>query len=190
MGVTVDGGEGIKRVLELGPQAIRSVLANLPYPADTALLVVQQMPAGFTLAFADRLYRYLDFRVLEGKGCNTVRPGHIYVARGGLDMLVEVVGKTGQPKIVLETPVESEAHCLSVDRLFVSVATPPFNALGGGNRNRMGGQFGAGASYDCGGTVVAESVESAIVFGMPSGVIGSLESYGGFTFGRHACLSF
>lgn len=66
-----------------GPKALQSVIpyfpAGFPYP----VVVVQHMPAGFTGSLAKRLNELSPLNVKEAEDGDILRPGVVYIARGG-----------------------------------------------------------------------------------------------------------
>ena len=151
-----------------GPPALESIVRLLPVGNDTAVLVAQHMPAKFTRAFAQRLNRMSDHTVEEAEGGMPIRPGHIYVAPGGGHMEVDLVGS--DEWVLRIRPRESDDHYVpSIDRLFVSAARWFKDRVVGALLTGMGSDGAAGlkAIHDAGGRTIAESEETAIVYGMP-----------------------
>lgn len=150
-----------------GPPALQKIFTDFPKELPFAVLVSQHMPSGFTKAFADRLNRLCPFPIKESADGDTVVSGHVYVAPGGFNMLVELV--QGEAVIRLVEPSARDRYVPSVDAMFESVA-----ALYGARvlavvLTGMGndGSKGVKAVKMVGGQVFAEAEESAIVFGMP-----------------------
>ncbi len=162
---------GVARVVAVaastgGPPAVQRLLEALSgHPV--CVLVSQHMPPRFTRAFADRLNRIGHFAVSEAKEGDALRSGHAYVAPGGKHL--RLVGVGTQARLHLATPVASDKHAPSADQLFESVAV----ALGARALavvlTGMGadGARGALAVARAGGTVWAESTETAVIYGMP-----------------------
>lgn len=150
-----------------GPPALQKILTSLPEQLPFALMVSQHMPSGFTRAFADRLNRLCPFRIKEAEKGELIAKGSVYVAPGGTNMTVE--HGVGGPVIGLSEPTAKDRYVPSVDLLFASL--PPIYGAhvlsivltGMGND----GSQGLRRVKEAGGVVIAESEESAIVFGMP-----------------------
>ena len=149
-----------------GPRAIRHVLSMLPGGGGTAYLVAQHMPATFTSAFAERLDRAVAPKVALAENNIDVRPGHVYICPGGHNM--ELRSKDNGWKLRL-WPAELSDTAPSVDVLFQSVAKVYDGSVLGILLTGMGTDGGQGmqALMDVGGHTVAESAETAAVFGMP-----------------------
>ncbi len=149
-----------------GPPSLQYLLSGLPADMTAAVLIAQHMPQGFTGSFARRLDGLLPVRVREAVAGEEVCPGTVLVAPGGRDLAVRASGSGGQ--VVLEPPVGTHG-VPSVDRLLTSAAEV-FGArvtamiLTGMGRD---GAAGVRAVKAAGGRVVAESEETAAVFGMP-----------------------
>ena len=130
------------------------------------------MPAAFTKSFAERLDKICALRVVEVASPMAVEPGTIYVAKGGADMVVtRRVGRlTVQPK------PENREHLWhpSVELLGRSVLEHCDPARVTGVMLTGMGSDGAAAFTEIkqhGGRTIAESEESAVVFGMPKELI-------------------
>ena len=149
-----------------GPAALTSLFAALP-PIDGAIVVAQHMPAGFTGLFAERLARISAFPVAEAHDGQAIQRGRAYVAPGGHH--VDLVGEFPNTRVRLAARAGHDLYSPSVDRLFraaASVAGPRAVAV---VLTGMGsdGREGVVAIRRAGGRVLAESEESAVVFGMP-----------------------
>lgn len=153
-----------------GPPAIQRLLTLLPSRLPCALLIAQHMPVGFTSAFAERLDRLCPFPVREARDGDEVSPGTALVAPGGWNMTVE---RRDVPRIVLSRPDPLERYVPSIDTLLVSVARTYGQRSLALILTGMGsdGLKGARAIKEAGGAVMAESENSAVVFGMPREVI-------------------
>ncbi len=161
-----------------GPRALEIVLSGLPAKFPWPVLVAQHMPAAFTKAFAERLNQCCSLQVVEANSALAIEAGKIYIARGGADM---VLASRGGRLHVL--PVPENAQFLwhpSVELLGRSV-------LEHYDPKRVTAVLLTGMGYDGsdafaeikkrGGRTIAESEESAVVYGMPA----ELVSKGGAT---------
>ena len=155
-----------------GPRALEEVLPLLPADFPWPVLVAQHMPASFTSPFAARLDSICALNVVEANRPMPVTPGTIYIGKGGADM---VLTKRANTLTVLPKP-ESSAHLWhpSVELLGRS-ALEHVNprALVAVMLTGMGND-GADAFAEIkkrGGKTVAESEDTAVVFGMPAELI-------------------
>ena len=71
-----------------GPAALDVVLPHLPKHLPWPVMVAQHMPASFTAAFAKRLDRNCELRVVEVGRPTLLQPGTIYIGRGDADVVV------------------------------------------------------------------------------------------------------
>jgi two-component system chemotaxis response regulator CheB len=150
-----------------GPTAIQSVITRLPERFPAPVVVAQHMPAGFTKTFAERLDRLAALGVHEARDGDPLAPGTVLIAPGGYNTLVV---RTGQGLAVrLEERAPSQAYVPSVDRLFETAAEAVGPGLVGVLLTGMGndGRRGMTQIKGAGGQTVAESEETAIIFGMP-----------------------
>jgi two-component system chemotaxis response regulator CheB len=155
-----------------GPRTLEEILPALPADLPWPVLVVQHMPPSFTATFAARLNQLCALNVKELDRMEQLEPGTVYVARGGTDMVVaERLGKL----VALSKP-ESDKYLWhpSVDVLVESaMAHVPAERLLGIQLTGMGydGAEAMAALKKRGGRTIAESEETAVVFGMPKELI-------------------
>jgi two-component system chemotaxis response regulator CheB len=156
-----------------GPRALQELLAAMPGDVPVAILVAQHMPEKFTRAFADRLARTTPFHVTEAVDGDLVTEGRVLVAPGGghLELRREGRGLTGlRARLV---PPDGDGYssriCPSIDRLFTSAALAMPRRLCAAVLTGMGSDGAAGvqAVKAAGGLVLAESEDTAVVYGMP-----------------------
>ncbi len=157
-----------------GPNALKSVIPRLPRGLGLPVLLVQHMPANFTRALAESLDRYSSLAVREAQAGEPLMPDTVYVAPGGVHMIVRVERGAFGSRLVIGLddgpPVNSCKP--SVDVLMLSLAKQPgLRALtvvmtGMGND----GQAGVEALKRAGGYCLSQSEESCVVYGMPRAV--------------------
>jgi two-component system, chemotaxis family, protein-glutamate methylesterase/glutaminase len=156
-----------------GPQALHQLLAALPGEAPLAVLVAQHMPERFTGTFADRLSRTTSFSAKEATEGDRVAAGRILVAPGGRHLELVRDDEGALRTHIAAAEVRRRRYTPSIDRLFTSVAEacgPDACGLvltGMGNDGREGVQ----AIKRAGGLTLAESAETAVVYGMPQAAI-------------------
>ncbi len=73
-----------------GPKALQSVVSRLPKNLKTPVTIVQHMPEGFTKSLAERLDSISEITVSEAVDGETLEAGHVYIARGGKHMNVDM----------------------------------------------------------------------------------------------------
>lgn len=153
-----------------GPPALQNLFANLPL-LPVPIVIAQHMPPVFTRLFAERLNRQTPYKVKEGEHGEALMPGVVYIARGGEQTFVV---RDGQAlRLRCRSRDEQEIHAPSVDVLFNSAAIACGSRLIGVVLTGMGddGAEGLKAIRDGGGRTIAESEETAIIFGMPAEAI-------------------
>jgi two-component system chemotaxis response regulator CheB len=148
-----------------GPAALSSLFPALP-PLECPVVVAQHMPAGFTGLFAERLSRVAAFPVVEAHDRQPLQPGRAYVAPGGAHLEIEADGAL---RARVAPRDARDLYSPSVDRLFRSAAAAAGPRTVAIVLTGMGsdGREGVLAIRRAGGKTIAESEESAVVFGMP-----------------------
>lgn len=152
-----------------GPGLIEEICASLPADYPHAVFVVQHMPEKFTAAFAQRLDRVSKLRVKESEHNEEITGGTVYVAKGGTHMRF---AKKVSGKIVIRHEESSIKRFFkpSVDEMYFS-AIEVFNPkdIFAVQLTGIGddGADGMVAIKKAGGYTIAESEETAVVYGMP-----------------------
>jgi two-component system chemotaxis response regulator CheB len=166
-----------------GPRTLETILPGLPAGFPWSVLVAQHMPASFTLPFAQRLGPMCGMPVVEVSRPMPLEPSTIYIAKGGADM--QVVRRAGRPTLVA-TPENAEfLWHPSVELLGRSVLDQyDAKAVLGVMLTGMGndGCESFTRIRQQGGRTIAESEDSAVVFGMPAELI----NHGGASVTLHA----
>lgn len=155
-----------------GPSTLEDILPALPADFPWPVLVAQHMPANFTGALARRLDQICDLSVVEAALPTPLEPGTVCIARGGAD--VQVVRRGGRLMAQPVPMAENRNWHPNVDRMVESaLRVVPAARLAGVLLTGMGND-GAAAMAELrrqGGRTIAESEESAVVFGMPAELI-------------------
>jgi two-component system chemotaxis response regulator CheB len=150
-----------------GPPALQTVLASLPNELPFAVAISQHMPAGFTRAFAERLNRLLPFEVKEAIDGDVVSPNQVLIAPGGMNLIFQRNADSVIARV--KHPSESDKYVPSVNQMFLSLAPLYGPRLLAAVLTGMGndGSKGVQEIRTAGGVILAESEQSAVVFGMP-----------------------
>lgn len=150
-----------------GPPALQNIFSSFEHKFPFAIVVSQHMPGGFTKAFSDRLNRSSPFDVKEAADGDEVRAGRILIAPGGMNMIFETSGAQVLARIV--PPTASDRYLPSVDVMLESCAGIYRTRMIAVILTGMGndGSKGVRAVHEQGGYVIAESDETAVVYGMP-----------------------
>ncbi len=147
-----------------GPATLIDILKDCEIDDETAYLVVQHMPPQFTPSLAQRLSEYTPMKFFHASEGQSILGGYGYLAPGGWHMKIT---PTKRVKLFKD---DSYIYYPSVDVLFDSVAEifcP--NAVGvlltGIGRD---GAQGLLKMKQRGCPTIAESEETAVVYGMPA----------------------
>ncbi|MBI4689813.1 MAG: chemotaxis response regulator protein-glutamate methylesterase [Nitrospirae bacterium] len=154
-----------------GPAAIQIILTRLPHDFSAAILISQHMPRGFTGSLAERLNRLSEVRIKEAEDGDTVEKGSVLICPGGYHMILRRKGQRCYATIKEAT--YEDKYVPSVDMMMASVAEHYGNKTMGVVLTGMGsdGKKGIVEIKSRGGYTIAESEETAVVFGMPAEVI-------------------
>jgi len=155
-----------------GPRALEIVLSGLHVNFPWPVVVAQHMPAAFTRAFAERLDQCCGLRVVEAASALALEPGKIYIGRGGADTIL--ASRAGRLSVLAAPENAKYLWHPSVELLGRS-------ALEHYDAKRITAVLLTGMGYDGsdafaeikkrGGRTIAESEESAVVYGMPAELV-------------------
>ncbi|HEY3447148.1 MAG TPA: chemotaxis-specific protein-glutamate methyltransferase CheB [Myxococcales bacterium] len=150
-----------------GPPALQRLLSSLPGDLPLGVAVAQHMPERFTKAFAERLNRLSAFEVVEARSGDLLAAGRALVAPGGHTM--RLVKASDGLRVALSEGTPKDKYVPSIDELFESVATACGKSAAGVILTGMGndGRVGMLALKKAGATTIAESEETAVIYGMP-----------------------
>jgi two-component system chemotaxis response regulator CheB len=150
-----------------GPATLQEVLPQIPVDVPASIFLVQHMPPAFIASFAKRLDEHCALKVVEGRSGMPVEPSVCYVAPGGMHLCLHRK-MTGE--VIIRTPAIPET-------LFVpSVGVMMASVLNIYGKDTIGvlmtgiGDDGADqmvAIKQAGGHTIAESEQTAVVYGMP-----------------------
>lgn len=153
-----------------GPQALEFMLSQLPADFPGTIVVVQHMPEGFTEMFARRLDECSAIAVKEAQSGDLLLAGRVLICPGSRHLKVKQLPLGNVAVLSDEPPVNG--HRPSVDVLFRSVAEFGERAAAI-LMTGMGedGAQGLGMIKAAGGTTIAQSEDSCVVYGMPKAAI-------------------
>lgn len=156
-----------------GPAALQIILTRLPADFQAGIVISQHMPRGFTNSLAERLDRLSQIRIKEAEHGDTVEKGTAYICPGGNHMSLHRKG--GKVTLSLREGRITDKYTPSVDFMMQSVADAYGEKTLGVILTGMGndGREGMLEIKSKGGYTIAESEESAVVFGMPAEAIKS-----------------
>ncbi|CAH2601428.1 Protein-glutamate methylesterase/protein-glutamine glutaminase 3 [Rhodovastum atsumiense] len=154
-----------------GPRALEDILPDLPEGFPYAVVIAQHMPASFTGSLARRMDGLCVLPVQEVAAPTPLRGGAIFIGRGESDVVIE--RRLGRIVANAVPPDQSPWHP-SADRMVASAMEhlPPARLIGvllTGMGND--GAEAMTALHRRGGRTIAESEQTAAVFGMPAELI-------------------
>lgn len=155
-----------------GPRTLEDILPRLPGDFPWPVLIAQHMPASFTDTFARRMDGLCALGVHEVAGAMPLEPGHAYIGKGGTDLTVSLrSGRlyAGPRPEAAGIPWHPSVEVL-VDSAMQHVKPA---ALVGVMLTGMGDDGAAAMTRlkQAGGRTIAESEDTAVVFGMPHELI-------------------
>jgi len=155
-----------------GPGAIETILPRLGRDFPWPILIAQHMPESFTGVFARRIDALSNIEVIEVARPTPLRRGVAYIGRGDADMVVSC-----RADVLTAVPMPASSRHIwhpSVDRLVVSALEHvDAGQLLGVMLTGMGDD-GAEAMAEVrsrGGRTIAESEDTAVVWGMPGELV-------------------
>jgi two-component system chemotaxis response regulator CheB len=155
-----------------GPQGLKAIVPRLPIDFPVPVAIVLHMPIGYTEAYARRLDELSALQVVEALDGDAVRPGVVLIAPAGRHLTFR---RNGAGTVVTRLDVRplDTPHRPSVDVLFQSAADVYGERVLGVVMTGMGvdGREGSAWIKARGGTVLTESQETCVVYGMPRSVV-------------------
>lgn len=155
-----------------GPQALRSMLPQLPADLPVPMAIVLHMPVGFTELYARKLDELSPLKVCEAADGMEMHAGTVLLAPAGRHLTLRRNDK-GSVVAHLDVRPLDTPHRPSVDVLFQSAADVYHGRVLGIVMTGMGedGREGAAWIKAKGGMIVTESEESCVVYGMPRAIV-------------------
>jgi two-component system chemotaxis response regulator CheB len=153
-----------------GPAALQTIFKQLPASFTKPIVIVQHMPGSFTKAFAERLNKLSSLTVSEAKQGDQLKPGHVYVAPGGMQLMLD---KRHGGSIHIHESDDRISYRPSVDIALASAAKHFGRKALGIILTGMGsdGKEGAQLLKRAGGTIWAQDEASCVIYGMPMAVV-------------------
>ena len=150
-----------------GPKTLLEVLPELPADLNAAVFIVQHMPPNFTATFARRLDNASRIPIKEADAGDTAKNSSGYLAKGGYHLLLRQ--KSSQELMLRLATTPEHLFVPSVGVMMESILDVFGRRMVGVLMTGMGDD-GADAMVKirkAGGITIAESEETACVFGMP-----------------------
>ncbi|HOW13254.1 chemotaxis response regulator protein-glutamate methylesterase [Methanosarcina sp.] len=155
-----------------GPSTLEQVLPRLPGDLPAPVFVVQHMPEGnFCKQLADRLNFLSELKIKEAINNEKVSAGVVYIAPGGYHMtlrkalgVVRIKLVKGQPVHAVMPAVDVTAESL-LEVYGKNIVATILTGMG------FDGAAGFKKIRDAGGSTIACSEDTCIIFGMPKAAI-------------------
>jgi two-component system chemotaxis response regulator CheB len=146
---------------------LQDILPQIPADLPASIFLVQHMPPAFIASFAKRLNDNCSLEVVEARSGMTVEQGICYVAPGGKHMCLhrKITGE-----VVIRTPTTPETLFVPSVNVMMESVLKIYGAETIGVLMTGIGDDGADqmvAIKEAGGFTIAESEETAVVYGMP-----------------------
>jgi two-component system chemotaxis response regulator CheB len=153
-----------------GPAALQTIFKNIPSEFSKPIVIVQHMPGSFTKAFAERLNKLSPLNVKEAEQGDRLKPGTVYVAPGGMQLMLD---NRGGGSIHIHESDERVSYKPSVDIALASAAKHFGRKALAIILTGMGsdGKEGAQLLKQAGGTIWAQDEASCVIYGMPMAVV-------------------
>ena len=154
-----------------GPAALQIILTRLPHNFSASVVISQHMPKGFTGPLAERLDHLSKLKIKEAEEGDVIEQGRVLICPGGYHMMFKKKGR--ECHVQLKEAVKEDKYVPSVDLMMSSAAEHYGTKAMGVVLTGMGndGKKGMLEIKSKGGYTIAESEETAVVFGMPAEVI-------------------
>ncbi len=154
-----------------GPKALQSVIPYLPENLAAPVVLVQHMPAGFTKSMAHRLDELSRVHVKEAEEGDRIRPGWVYIAKGGMHLRLRPAGRTSELFLDDAPPVVGLKPCgnLMYDSLLESeydeIVCVVLTGMGADGTAGIKGLSKKKRIF-----VIAQDEASSTVYGMPKAI--------------------
>lgn len=150
-----------------GPRALFQVAQQLPSGLPASFFIVQHMPEGFTLSFAERLSWQSGLRVKEAQEGDIVTANKAFIAPTGYHMVLErnsdkvKVRLSSDPLVNFVRPSVDVTMFSAVDVFGKDVVGVVLTGMG------KDGLAGARKIKENGGSIIVQDEATSVVWGMP-----------------------
>jgi len=160
-----------------GPSLITELMKEIPSYLNLVIFIIQHMDKKFTNGFSEHLDKYSSYKVKEAKTNDEVKGGMCFVAPGGWHMKIKQVDNNKKEKIIilLSKDQKKKGFRPSIDVSMVSVSKIFKDKTIGLILTGMGsdGLDGVITIKNMGGTIISQSLDTAIIPSMPKIIIDS-----------------
>jgi len=155
-----------------GPSTLEQVIPRLPGDLPAPVFVIQHMPEGnFCKQLADRLNFLSELEIKEAKNNEKVSAGVVYIAPGGYHMTLRKALGVVRIKLVKGQPVHAVMPAVDVTAESMlevygkNIVATILTGMG------FDGAAGFKKIRDAGGSTIACSEDTCVIFGMPKAAI-------------------
>lgn len=154
-----------------GIEALEHILVQMP-KVMPPIVIVQHIRKEFSSAFAKRIDKICSLNISEAKEGEVILPSHVYIAPGGINLVL----KENEENLVCHLQngtIAPSEHMPSADVLFQSVAKIPKYSIIGVVLTGMGkdGVEGLTAIKKSGGVTIAQDQFTSVIWGMPGAAV-------------------
>ncbi|HEX3899937.1 MAG TPA: chemotaxis-specific protein-glutamate methyltransferase CheB [Mycobacteriales bacterium] len=148
-----------------GPQALATLLADLPRQTATAIVVIQHMADGFMEGLSHWLDDVCPLPVVLGEHGKRLAQGTVTIAPGAVNLVIH-----DHLRITTSTPPPTQYHVPGIDVTFTSAAEAYGSMAAGVLLTGMGrdGATGLKRVRDRGGLTIGQDESTSAVYGMPA----------------------
>ena len=149
-----------------GPQALLTLLQDLPADLEQAVVVVQHMAEGFVPGLAAWLDGLVALPVVVGQSGKRLAPGTVTIAPSGGNLLVQ----DDRLRVLCTPPEPGQFHVPGIDATFSSIADALGPAACGVLLTGMGrdGAVGLKRMRERGAVTIGQDEATSTVYGMPA----------------------
>ena len=151
-----------------GPQALATVLAELPEDLDAAVVVVQHMADGFIEGLAHWLDGICALPVSVASPGRRLLPGTVSIAPSGANLIVH-----DSLRVTTAEPPKTQYHVPGIDETLSSIASAVGQYAVGVLLTGMGrdGALGLKRMRERGALTIAQDEATCAVYGMPAAAV-------------------
>jgi two-component system chemotaxis response regulator CheB len=150
-----------------GPQALQTVLTQLPENMPVPVVIAQHMPPQFTKALAQRLNELCKPKVVEAADGDTLTKGVVYISPGGMQTRVtagaiKVSADQGESLYKPSVDVLAESARAAFGKNILGVMLTGMGADGASEFVKL---------KKLGGHIISQDQASCVVYGMPRSLV-------------------
>jgi chemotaxis response regulator CheB len=148
-----------------GPQALATLLADLPKETSVAVVVIQHMADGFMEGLTHWLDDVCPLPVVLGEHGKRLGAGVVTIAPGGVNLVIH-----DHLRVTTQTPPPTQYHVPGIDVTFTSAADAYGSLVTGVLLTGMGrdGATGLKRIRNQGGLTIGQDESTSAVYGMPA----------------------